>query len=189
MISPACSICIWRRNIGSGTGESREGQWPLHFLDWGAWPLHFFDRQVKNADIRHAVKCLTWWKIVHQIASFKHTFSKKLQLLRGHIPPQTPPCISQALRPLLMRHFLLSKFWPPTLKIVPPPMRRNTWPFQNPIQSDPYFTRNSGHFDKFHPLFHGKSGEIDPPKPPILTNLRTVFVLHSYLRGIKDIFF
>ena len=32
----------------------------------------------------------TWWKIVHQIAPFEPTFSKKLQHLRGHTPSDTP---------------------------------------------------------------------------------------------------
>ena len=44
----------------------------------------------KNTANRHAVKCLTWRKIVHQIASFKPTFSKKFQLLRGTHPPRHP---------------------------------------------------------------------------------------------------
>ena len=33
------------------------------------------------------------------------------------------------------------------------------------IQNNPYFTGNSGHFDKFHPHFHGKSGKTDPQTP------------------------
>ena len=37
---------------------------------------------VKTTSVGCPVKCLTWWKIVHQIASFKPTFSK-LQQLRG----------------------------------------------------------------------------------------------------------
>ena len=81
--------------------------------DWGVWPLHFFDRPVlklkKKRPNRHAVKCLTWWKIVHQIASFKTTFSKKLQLLRGAHPPQTPPPASHKRD----RFFYFQKFGPP----------------------------------------------------------------------------
>ena len=63
-------------------------------------------------------------KIVHQIASFKTTFPKKLLLLRGHIPPSDTPCVAQARRPARTHHFWLQKFCPPpTLKIVPPPMK------------------------------------------------------------------
>ena len=47
--------------------------------------------KVRNWANTHAIECLTWWKIVHQIASFKPYIFKKPQLLRGHIPPQTPP--------------------------------------------------------------------------------------------------
>ena len=36
------------------------------------------------------VKCLPWWKIVNQIASFKTTFSKSSNFWGVHIPPQTP---------------------------------------------------------------------------------------------------
>ena len=43
------------------------------------------------------------------------TFSKKLQLLRGHIPPQTPPCVAQARQLLLTRHCWLQKIWSPPL--------------------------------------------------------------------------
>ena len=50
--------------------------------------------------------------MVHQIASFKPTFSKKLRLSRGAHPPQTLPCVAQARRPALTRHFLLPKIWP-----------------------------------------------------------------------------
>ena len=54
-------------------------------------------------------------------------------------------------------------------------------------QNDLYFTGNSGHLDKFHPLYHGKSGKIGPHYLPIFTNLRTFFMSHSFSRGIKDI--
>ena len=68
-------------------------------------------------------------KKVHQIALFKTSFSKKLLLLRGHIPPQTPPPrVAQA-----WRHFWLPKFGPPpTLKIVPPPMAQAAHPQAHP---------------------------------------------------------
>ena len=49
--------------------------------------------KVKNDTNKHADKCLTWWKIVHQIASFKPIL-KKLQLLRrAHPPVRHPPAL------------------------------------------------------------------------------------------------
>ena len=59
---------------------------------------------------------------VHQIASFKPTFSKRLRLSRGHIPLRHPP----ASRKRDGRHwraiFYFQKSGHFTLKIVPPPM-------------------------------------------------------------------
>ena len=104
---------------GGGTGGGGAGgpvAPPLFRLGGMAPPLFCPSccKVKKNRPNRHAVKCLTW-KIVHQIASFKLTFSKKLQLLRGHIPPHTPPCVAQARRPALTRHVLLESknFGPP----------------------------------------------------------------------------
>ena len=72
---------------------------------------------------RHAVKCLTWWKIEHQITSHKTTFSKMLQLLSGAYPPSDTPLRSGAIALVLIcanAPFLTSKIWPPphSLKIV-----------------------------------------------------------------------
>ena len=68
-------------------------------------------KKKKNASINMLMR-----KIVHQIASFKPTFSKKLQLLRG--PHRHPPARASAA---LTRHFYFQKS-PPPLKIFPPPM-------------------------------------------------------------------
>ena len=73
---------------------------------------------------------------MYQIASFKSTFSKKLQLLRGDVlrgktsPLRHPP----ALRKRDSQHYHASldwrwhaiwdlQIWPPTLKIIPPSMQ------------------------------------------------------------------
>ena len=58
---------------------------------------------------------------MHQIASFKTTFSKKLQLLRGHISPQTPPWndVSATAGANIISEL---ENVAPTLKSVPPPM-------------------------------------------------------------------
>ena len=63
---------------------------------------------------------------MQQIASFEPIFSKKLQLLRGHIPPHTPPLRRSSATAAADEPFLTSKHLPPphthTSKIVPPPM-------------------------------------------------------------------
>ena len=55
------------------------------------------------------------------------------------------------------------------------------------IQNDPYFMGNLGHFEKFHPPFSQEIGEIDPPNPPIFTNLRIVScrIPISWTTGLK----
>ena len=108
-------------NIGSGMGGGA-GQPvapPLFRLGGMAPPL--FDcpvlpacSTVKDTLVDMLLKCLTWWKIVHQIASFidlRLHFQKSSNFWGGHIPPQTPPCITQARRPHVP--FWTSKIWPP----------------------------------------------------------------------------
>ena len=94
------------------------GQWPLHFSDGGGGMApHFFDNPVlkffkKRYPSRHAVKCLTWWKIVHQIAPFKTTFSKKAPTSEwGTSPSDTT--LRRASATVFDHHFWLQKFAPP----------------------------------------------------------------------------
>ena len=63
---------------------------------------------------------------MHQIASFKTTFSKKLLLLRGAHPPSDTPLRRASATAGAYAPFFTSKIWPPpTLNIVPPPMLSN----------------------------------------------------------------
>ena len=121
-ISPEFSyretLVNFSRFIGGGTGAPRGagGQVapPLFRLGRHGPPLFWPScSQVEKHLNKHAVKCLTWWKTVHQIASFEPTFSKKLQLLRGPHPPQTPPCVAQARRLALTCHSWLPKICHP----------------------------------------------------------------------------
>ena len=55
------------------------------------------------------------------------------------------------------------------------------------IQNDLYFTGNSEHLDKFHPLFQGKSGKIDPQTPHFY-KFEDIFRVAPYSWGNKEIF-
>ena len=52
-------------------------------------------------------------KKVHQIASFKTTFSKKVLLLRGAHPPSNTPLRRASVTAGAYVPFLTSKIWPP----------------------------------------------------------------------------
>ena len=103
--------------IGGGTGGLGGPVAPPLF-----WPS--CSKVKKKYLNKHVVNCLTWWKIVHQIASFEPTFSKKLQLLRWAHPPSNTPLLRASATAGANAPFLTSKNLPPppTLKIVPPPM-------------------------------------------------------------------
>ena len=54
---------------------------------------------------------------MHQIASFKTTFSKKLQLLRGAHPPSDTPLRRASATAGAYVPFLTSSIWPPHFEI------------------------------------------------------------------------
>ena len=69
----------------------------------GHWPLHFSD-----------------W-------GHGPPFQKSSNFRGQHIPLRQPPYVAQARWLVPMRHFLLSKIWPHTLKNVPLPMLHLQW--------------------------------------------------------------
>ena len=122
--------------IGGRTGGGGEVAPPLFRLR-GHGPSIFLTVlfQNKRHPNRHAVKCLTWWKIVHQIASFKTTFSKELPLLKGATSPLRHPPVSHKHDGWWLAIFYYQNLAPPspTLKIVLLPMRNvmlQLWPWK-----------------------------------------------------------
>ena len=96
----------WRRflrhdwlvnTIGGGTGGRGQKAPPLFWLSCS---------KVRKWANTHAIECLTWWKIVHQIASFKPYIFKKSNFWGAH-PLSDTPCIAEAQQSALTRHFLL----------------------------------------------------------------------------------
>ena len=63
----------------------------------------------------YSFKCLTRWKIVHQITSFMTTFEKELQLQRGAHSPFTHTLCRTSATASTDAPFLTSKIWPPPL--------------------------------------------------------------------------
>ena len=102
-----------RRNRGGpSTFQTGGGMAPPLF-----WPSC---SKVKKRPNRHTVKCLTWWKIVHQIASFKPIHFQK----RSTSPLRHPPA-SRKRDGRRRRAIFYFKTPPLTLEIDPPPMRQS----------------------------------------------------------------
>ena len=123
----------WRNGGGGASG-------PSTFQTGGHGPSTFLTIlfSSKRHPSRHAVRCLTWWKIVHQIASLKTTFSKKAPTSEGATPASRKrDARTGANAPVLITIFLLQNFAPPPLKIVPPPMTPGSWSFFSADLSTP----------------------------------------------------